>query len=557
MRRRINFHLYFVGGISILLTTIFTMLIYYGLFEQQIKRDLRLSGQLIAQNYVLSNHEINFDGIKAQSIRATLVDSNGKVLYDSDVNADLMDNHSNRPEISEAVKSGKGEAVRYSKSLENDTFYYAIRLEDGNILRVSKQMHSILTLFLGVLPIVIGLAVIVFLLCLVISNNLTERIIYPIKKMAENINSLENNMIYDELVPFAKTIKKQNTRILKQMEHLEQEKNKIQMIMENMTEGFLLLSTDKIILTVNHSAVRLLSAKGKDFVDKSILYLTRDEQINNCIDYIIRGESKTIEIIIDDKYLQIFANPVYNKDDIIGVMCFLLDITEKKESEKIRREFTANVSHELKTPLTSISGYAELIENGIAKQEDIKDFAAKIHNDANRLILLINDIIKLSELDEPSKEDIEFENVDLLEIAKECVNSLSIPAHKKGVSMEVIGEPSKVFASRGMMEELIYNLCDNAIRYNKPNGNVTITLKTQDKSTILSVEDTGIGIPEKHQSRIFERFYRVDKSRIKATGGTGLGLSIVKHIVQQHNASIEIKSIVNVGTKITITFMQA
>lgn len=555
MRRRINFHLYFIGGISIILTTIFTMLIYYGLFEQQVKNDLRLYGQLLGQNYVLSNYDIDFDQIRANGIRFTLVNSDGKVISDSDANADLMDNHSNRPEIREAVESGKGEAVRYSNTLENDTFYYAIRLEDGNILRVSKQTQSILTLFLGVLPLVIGLAAIVFILCLIISNNLTERIIYPIKQMARNMNSLEDNIIYDELAPFAKTIKKQNNRILKQMEHLEQERNKIQMIMENMSEGFLLLSNDKSILTVNHSAVHLLSAKGKDFINRNILYLTRNEQLNKCIDYAIIGESKTIEILVDGKYLQIFANPVYNNKDIIGVMCFLLDVTEKKETEKIRREFTANVSHELKTPLTSISGYAELIENGIAKQEDIKDFAAKIHNDANRLILLINDIIKLSELDEPSKGMV-FEQVDLLGIAKECVDSLLVPARKKGVSMELIGEQSNVLANRGMIEELIYNLCDNAIRYNKPNGSVTVTVRTQDKHTLLSVEDTGIGIPEEHHSRIFERFYRVDKSRLKATGGTGLGLSIVKHIVQQHNASLEIKSTVNIGTKITIKFIQ-
>ncbi|WIV11357.1 ATP-binding protein [Proteiniborus sp. MB09-C3] len=553
MRRKINFHLYLVGGISILLTTIFTMMIYYGLIEQQTKRDLRIYAGLLGENYVLSGHNIQFYETKSQEIRITIINPDGKVIYESDANTNQMDNHSNRPEIVEAIKTGTGEAVRYSNTLENNTFYYAMLLQDGNILRVSRQTHSILALFLGVFPLIIGIGMIIFLLCLLLSNALTERIINPIEKMAENIDSLENNLAYDELIPFAKIIKMQNIRIIRQMENIEQEKNKIQMILENMSEGFLLLSIDKNILSVNHSAIRLLSAKEIDYLGKNILYLSRNEPLNNSINYAVKGESISDDIFINGKCLQVFTNPVYDKDEIIGVMCILLDVTEKKESEKIRREFTANVSHELKTPLTSISGYAEIIENGIAKQEDIKDFAKKIHNEAARLILLINDIIKLSELDETSAE-LQLEQVDLLEIAKECKNMLLVPAQKKKISMEVVGESCKIFANPSMMEELIYNLCDNAIRYNKPNGNVIVTVKAEDKYAILSVEDTGIGIPEKYQNRIFERFYRVDKSRIKSTGGTGLGLSIVKHIVQRHNAKISLSSTVNVGTKITVKF---
>lgn len=548
MRKKIKFNLYIVGGISILLTAIFSMYIYYGLIEQQTKRDLKGYAELLAQNYTLANHSIVSDRIMHHDIRVTLIDSNGKVTYESDADVNNMDNHKNRPEIIAAQKTGSGEAVRYSNTLANDTLYYAILLDDGNILRVSRQTHSILNLSLGVLPLVIGIGMIIFLLCLLLSNALAERIITPIEKAAANIESLENNIVYDELIPFAKQIKMQNIRILKQMDHIEQEKNKIQMIMENMSEGFLLLSIDKVILTINHSAISLLSSIDKDYLGKNILYLSRNEILNKSIDCAVRGESVSNDIFINGRYIQVFSNPVYDKDRIIGVMCILLDVTVKKESEKIRREFTANVSHELKTPLTSISGYAELIENGIARQEDIKDFAQKIHNEATRLILLINDIIKLSELEDPRVE-LQFENVDLLEVAKECQNRLLVPAQKKKVFMNVLGESSKVLANRGMMEELIYNLCDNAIRYNRPNGSVTMTVRSENRSVILSVEDTGIGIPEEHQERIFERFYRVDKSRIKATGGTGLGLSIVKHIVQQHNAKITLSSTVNVGTR--------
>lgn len=553
MRKKIKFNLYIVGGISILLTAIFSMYIYYGLIEQQTKRDLKGYAELLAQNYTLANHSIVSDRIMHHDIRVTLIDSNGKVTYESDADVNNMDNHKNRPEIIAAQKTGSGEAVRYSNTLANDTLYYAILLDDGNILRVSRQTHSILNLSLGVLPLVIGIGMIIFLLCLLLSNALAERIITPIEKAAANIESLENNIVYDELIPFAKQIKMQNIRILKQMDHIEQEKNKIQMIMENMSEGFLLLSIDKVILTINHSAISLLSSIDKDYLGKNILYLSRNEILNKSIDCAVRGESVSNDIFINGRYIQVFSNPVYDKDRIIGVMCILLDVTVKKESEKIRREFTANVSHELKTPLTSISGYAELIENGIARQEDIKDFAQKIHNEATRLILLINDIIKLSELEDPRVE-LQFENVDLLEVAKECQNRLLVPAQKKKVFMNVLGESSKVLANRGMMEELIYNLCDNAIRYNRPNGSVTMTVRSENRSVILSVEDTGIGIPEEHQERIFERFYRVDKSRIKATGGTGLGLSIVKHIVQQHNAKITLSSTVNVGTRVTVIF---
>lgn len=549
MRKRIKLNLYLVGGISILLTAMLTMLVYYGLIKQQTQKELRNYGQLLEQNYILDKQNI----IPELEIRVTFIEPAGKVIYDTSTDASKMDNHKNRPEIMDAQKKGVGEAIRYSNTLADDTIYYAILLEDGNILRISKQIHSIWSLFLGVFPIIISIGAMVFLLCLLLSNALTDRIIRPIEKMVDNINTLDNSVAYDELIPFTKKIREQNIHILKQIEHIEQEKNKIQLIIENMSEGFLLLNTDKIILSINHSAIRLLYAKDTDYLGKNILYLSRNEMLNNSIDYAVKGESISTDIFINSRYIQIFSNPVYEKDKIIGVMCILLDVTAKKESEKIRREFTANVSHELKTPLTTISGYAELIENDIARKEDIKGFATKIRSEATRLIFLINDIIKLSELEEP-KTDLQLEYVDLLEIAIECENMLTIPAQKKNVKMKVSGESCKVLVDRNMIEELIYNLCDNAIRYNKPNGTVTVTVKSKDKSTILSVEDTGIGIPEEHQSRIFERFYRVDRSRSKATGGTGLGLSIVKHIVQQHNAKITLSSEVNVGTKITVIF---
>lgn len=554
MKKRINLRLILIGTISIILTSVVIILIFYNLFQTRVQEDLKLDGYLLKQTYSKLTGTEDLKNINTNQLRITLISQDGTVLYESDTDAEQMENHLDRPEIVQALQNGEGETVRTSDTLDVNTYYFAIKLDDGNILRVARQANSMMAIFLrAMLPIVI-LLVIIFILCLILSHFLTKAIVRPIDKVADNMSNIDNIQIYDELIPFARTIKKQNERISNQIETLEEEKNKIQTITENMSEGLLMLDINKNILMANLSAISMLSANNDNYLGKNIIYFSRNEQLSECIDKAITGNARTEDIVLNARQLQIIASPVYNNNDIIGVICLILDVTEKKEIERLRREFTANVSHELKTPLTSISGYAELIENGMAKEEDIKSFASKIHRESVRLLTLISDIIKLSELDEDNKSSIGFEKVDLYDIASECIESLSIAAEKGNINMKLTGSHCIINANYGMMEELMFNLCDNAIRYNKKGGSVLVNIQNTDNNIILSVKDTGIGIPEEHKERIFERFYRVDKSRSKETGGTGLGLAIVKHISQQHHAKIELKSQEGIGTEISIIF---
>ena len=333
---------------------------------------------------------------------------------------------------------------------------------------------------------------------------------------------------------------------------LEREKDRITLISENMSEGLILLDTDRNILLINHSAAALLNAKPGDYTGRNLLTLTRNLELLQAVEDSAGEKSSSIVLNTGGRYVQVFVSPAMHKDHVIGSICFALDITEKTLAEKSRRDFTANISHELKTPMTSISGYAELIENGLAKEEDVPVFAAKIRKESGRLIALINDIIELSQLDEGVSKR-EFEPVSLQESVRKILSALEIPDQKAGVTLLSSGEEVTVFANRSMMDELIMNLCDNAVRYNKPGGSVTVSTALVNGDVVLTVCDTGIGIPESCQGRIFERFYRVDKSRSKASGGTGLGLAIVKHIVELHSGKIALHSVPGEGTEITVT----
>ena len=370
-------------------------------------------------------------------LRITLIGTDGEVLYESLLNKDEMDNHYKRPEIIEAREKGEGEAVRYSATSGTHTFYYAERLQNGNVLRIGRDSVSVNRIMVNTLVIVLVIALCILFVCMGISHYLTKKLVEPIEKLATNIMLVDENNVYEEIRPFVNTIKEQHVNI-----------------------------------------------------------------INNA---------------------------------------------------QLRQEFTANVSHELKTPLTAISGYAELIGNGMTGKEDTIRFSNEIHSNANRLLSLINDIIKLSELDEADHQ-MEMERIDLYKLAENCVQMMQVTAEKQGIRLTLQGESAMVMANKGLMDEVFYNLCSNAIRYNKPGGSVTVTVGTKDERSFLSVADTGIGIPKECQERVFERFYRVDKSRSKSTGGTGLGLAIVKHIVAQHNAALHLDSELGEGTTIEIVF---
>lgn len=440
MKKKINIRFIMIAALAIVVTALSAMLVYYNILKEQVFGDLKAYAHVIEL--------LNIDDLAAgiekdpynpidDDLRITLIGSEGEVLYESLLNKDEMDNHNERPEIIEAREKGEGEAIRYSATSGTHTFYYAERLQNGNVLRIGRDSVSVNRIMVNTLVIVLVIALCILFVCMGISHYLTKKLVEPIEKLATNIMLVDENNVYEEIRPFVNTIKEQHVNI-----------------------------------------------------------------INNA---------------------------------------------------QLRQEFTANVSHELKTPLTAISGYAELIGNGMTGKEDTIRFSNEIHSNANRLLSLINDIIKLSELDEADHQ-MEMEKIDLYKLAENCVQMMQVTAEKQGIRLTLQGESAMVMANKGLMDEVFYNLCSNAIRYNKPGGSVTVTVGTKDERPFLSVADTGIGIPKECQERVFERFYRVDKSRSKSTGGTGLGLAIVKHIVAQHNAALHLDSELDEGTTIEIVF---
>ena len=544
-----------IGAIAIISTAILMIMIFNEMFKNEVMSELELSTDIIKNSDISKIKENKMDWESLKKIRITLINSDGTVTFDNYVEESVMENHSNRPEVFDAMKKGKGKVIRHSDTLGRNTYYYAVLLNDGTVLRVAKETNSIWSILLEAVPGIIVCSIILFLFCMLLANLLTRRILRPIEMMVGKIdNDTQDVTVYDELLPFVRTIKQQHNDIVEQMNSLKQETAKIQMISEKMEEGLLLLDHNKNLMIANPSAMRLLNSKMLDYQGKQIIYFSRNDILNQCVDQALTGKKADQDLFIGEKQLQIFANPVLDEsNEVIGAMCFILDVTENIRNEKLRRDFTANVSHELKTPLTAISGYAELIEQGMVPQQGIHDFATKIHKSANRLLGLINDIIKLSQLDE-SAEANNFILFDLWEVAKECVVSLRDHAEQNNVTIEISGESTMIHGSKEMIEEVIYNLCGNAIQYNKKEGKVSVSVTKEDNMVKLSVEDTGIGIPEKYQQRVFERFFRVDKSRSKATGGTGLGLAIVKHIVEYHKAQLNIKSKEGEGTCIQVIF---
>ncbi len=440
MKKKINIRFIMIAALAIVVTALSAMLVYYNILKEQVFGDLKAYAHVIEL--------LNIDDLAVEiekdpynpiddDLRITLIGAEGEVLYESLLNKDEMDNHNERPEIIEAREKGEGEAIRYSATSGTHTFYYAERLQNGNVLRIGRDSVSVNRIMVNTLVIVLVIALCILFVCMGISHYLTKKLVEPIEKLATNIMLVDENNVYEEIRPFVNTIKEQHVNI-----------------------------------------------------------------INNA---------------------------------------------------QLRQEFTANVSHELKTPLTAISGYAELIGNGMTGKEDTIRFSNEIHSNANRLLSLINDIIKLSELDEADHQ-MEMERIDLYKLAENCVQMMQVTAEKQGIRLTLQGESTMAMANKGLMDEVFYNLCSNAIRYNKPGGSVTVTVGTKDERPFLSVADTGIGIPKECQERVFERFYRVDKSRSKSTGGTGLGLAIVKHIVAQHNAALHLDSELDEGTTIEIVF---
>lgn len=444
MKKKINVRLILIAVIAVLSTAVSVTMVYYTIFEGQVRKDLRVNAQMLADTGVFDdpqNRQAGLAGgfhIDRKELRVTWIDADGTVLYDEDLDSEKMSNHGDRPEFKEALENGEGQSVRHSETMNMNTYYYALRLKNGTVLRVSTQAKSGLSVLFSALPIIVLILDIIVCVCVLIAHMLTNQLLQPIEQLADNIEDTTNIMVYKELVPFVNTIREQHENILM--------------------------------------------------------------------------------------------------------------------AAKVRQDFTANVSHELKTPLTAISGYAELIENHMVDPEQESRFAKEIQQNATRLLSLINDIIRLSELDSGADSVMSPENFDLNELVKECVDSLKVNAQKHSVTLRYEGEKCMLRADRGMITEMVENLCQNAIRYNNEGGSVTVRVFYENDRPVFEVKDNGIGIPKDQTERVFERFYRVDKSRSKQTGGTGLGLAIVKHIVELHDAEIRLQSELGKGTDIRVLF---
>lgn len=520
----------------------------YDYFNRSQVNQLKEELILVAENVDKVGTEY-FENFDSSIFRFTLVSSDGSVLYDSQAKAGEMENHLEREEISEALKDGSGSSARYSSTLTERTFYEATRLENGNVLRISVSQITVGALILGMLPAICAIILISVVVALIMSHKMAKSIVKPLNEL--DLENPAENETYEELTPILTKINKQHKQITRQMRELKQKSDEFEQITASMNEGLVLLDKKGIVFSINAAAKKLFSA-DETAVGRDFLTLDRSTDMSRAIEKALDGKRAEFREERNGSEYQFVINRTESDGKTVGIVILCFDVTETAFAERNRKEFTANVSHELKTPLQSIIGSAELLENGLVKPEDTKRFVGNIKNEATRLVSLINDIIRLSQLDEDSEPATE--SVDLYDVANEVVEILTVSAAKKQVELHLNGEPCVMNGIRRYLYEIIYNLCDNAIRYNKDGGKVIVDLKNKDSNIILSVSDTGIGIPAEHQSRIFERFYRVDKSHSKETGGTGLGLSIVKHAVAYHGGKIKLESTVNVGTTITVCF---
>ena len=520
----------------------------YDYFNKSQVSQLKEELSLVAANVDKVGTEY-FDNFDSSMFRFTLVSADGSVLYDSQADASDMENHLDREEIAEALESGSGSSARYSSTLTERTFYEATRLENGNILRISVNQVTFGALILGMLPAICAIVLISVAVALALSHRMSKSIVKPLNEL--DLENPTENESYEELAPILTKINKQHKQIKRQMHELHRKTDEFEQITASMNEGLVLLDKKGTVLSINTAAKKLFSA-DETAVGSDFLNLDRSTVMSRAIEKALEGKHSEFREERNGNEYQFVINRTESDGKTVGVVILCFDVTETAFAERNRKEFTANVSHELKTPLQSIIGSAELLENGLVKPEDTKRFVGNIKNEATRLVSLINDIIRLSQLDENSEPVTE--SVDLYEVTNEVIEVLSVSAAKKQVELQLNGEPCIMNGIRRYLYEIVYNLCDNAIRYNTDGGKVTVGIKKNGNNTVLSVSDTGIGIPQEHQSRIFERFYRVDKSHSKETGGTGLGLSIVKHAVQYHGGTIRLDSTVGKGTTITVTF---
>lgn len=488
------------------------------------------------------------DKVHLTDSRVTWIAPDGDVLFDSVMEEGEMENHADREEVQEAFRDGHGEGERFSSTLSEKTWYCAVRLEDGSVVRLSIETASILTVFFTMTYPMVLILIAIGCVSLFLAFNTAKLITNPINEI--DLEHPEHAVVYDELSPLLRKIAVQNREIHRQMAELKRRKEEFDTITANMQEGLLVLDAEGTVLSYNEGVLHLLGLSSVE-EGQNVFQLNRTETFRRGVEAALRGEHREEKLELNGRVCELFANPVLREGENAGVILVLFDATEREGREKLRREFTANVSHELKTPLTSISGFAEIMKSGMVRPEDMGNFAGKIYDEAQRLIALIQDIIKLSKLDE-KESFLEKEWVRLDDLVLEVKERLQPTAEKKNVRLMADTEPLQVFGVKPVLMEMVYNLCDNAIRYNRPDGEVCMALKEEGGNAILEVADTGIGIAKEEQGRIFERFYRVDASRSAEKGGTGLGLSIVKHGAALHGGKVTLKSILGEGTTMRV-----
>ncbi len=559
MKKRIYWVLLLLSAIGVLCASVLTLAVTSQHSMRQAEQYVSDLAESVSQSYDYvdkASYEQILQGLP-KIVRVTFITADGTVLYDSDAEASQMENHLDRPEIQQAIQTGSGEDIRDSSTTDSSTYYYALRLSDGNVLRLAQQYSSIRSMVLSSIPGIGVVMIILFGMALLLSRWLAQWMMKPVERAVHALDQAGvNTESYAELKPFFSHIQAQDQEIHTQKEILEQEREILGIITNNMREGLLLISKDKNVVSVNPSAIHMLAgrvAEPSEFIGKNYLIVNRTQELHDCVTTALSGGSLNDDFSMHGRVYHIYASPMLRLGEVDGAVVIVLDETQQRMAERSRQEFSANVSHELKTPLTSISGYAEMMENGmVASMEDIRKFSGSIHKEALRLIALIEDIIRLSRIEEEAKEPQSLEPVELDDLCEAVLESLEPVAKKAEVSLHLETCQAVLLGEDGMLSELVYNLCENAIKYNHPDGNVWLYLSQDDKEIEIRVKDDGIGIPEESRLRVFERFYRVDKSHSKQIGGTGLGLSIVKHVVEYHHGRVELDSALGVGTEIRV-----
>ena len=549
MTKKIFKSIMFVCALVLAVGLAAVMGILYSNFDGQMRKELSKEAAYLA--YGVEQQGLNYlKNIKDKSARITYIDQDGTVLFDNEADVSEMKNHSDRTEFQKAEKYGAGESSRYSDTLSEKTIYYALRLKDGTVLRVSGTQDSVLALVENLIFPLCGLLCLMLILSGIMASAISKRIVKPINEL--DLESPEENRIYEELSPLLSKIHRQNREIQNQLELAKQQQEEFALITENMQEGLIVIDKYTMILSANSSAWNLFHM-DRGCQGESVYCLDREEEFRHAIEQVLSGEHTELVLKLNGSDIQLIANPVIRDKKTEGAVVLLVNVTEKLERESLRREFSANVSHELKTPLTSISGFAEIMQSGLVKCEDIPQFAGRIYKEAQRLLQLVEDVIQISQLDE-EKTSYTWEPVDVYQVCKNAFESLKEKAKRLNVHLYICGEYMKMEAVRTLLEEAVYNICDNAIKYNRNDGSVSVFLTQTAQEIQIVVKDTGVGIPKEDQDRVFERFYRVDKSHSKEIWGTGLGLSIVKHAVGALKGSVILRSEEGNGTEICMKF---